>query len=103
MYLLSPVPPSEPLNVSVVAVNETNVLVSWNRPKQPGSPALTGYKICFNGACDMDVDGQSAEVSVPPLKQNKCYKVKIYAVSKSNGVLVKGILSEPVWIVTGKL
>ena len=99
--MLSSVPPSEPLDISVVAVNETNVLVSWKSPTLTGSPALTGYKLCFNRTCDMDVDGQSAEVSVSHLKKNKCYKVTVYAVSESDDVPVKGPNSEHVWIVTG--
>ena len=98
------VPPSEPLDVNVVAVNETNVMVFWTRPEQPGSPALTGYKLCFNGAYDKDVKGESAEVGIPYLEQNNCYKVTVYAVSESAGVPdVKGPHSEPVWIVTGNV
>ena len=99
--LMSPVCPSEPLDVGVVAVDETNVLVSWNRPKQPGSPVLTGYKLCFNGTCDMDVKGESAEVNVAHLKQNECYNITVYAVSETDNTPVEGPHSEHVWILTG--
>ena len=103
--LMPLVPPSVPLNVSVVAVDETDVLVSWNRPKQPGSPALTGYKLCFNGTCDTYVKEESTQsvVSATKLKENECSNVTVYAVSESDHVLVKGPQSEHVWIVTGNV
>ena len=101
--LFSPVPPSEPLDVSVVAVNERNVLVSWKLPTQTGSPALTGYKLCFNGTCDMDVKEERAEVGGPHLKENECYNIIVYAVSESDcaGRPVEDQPREHVWTVTG--
>ena len=100
--LVYPVRPSEPNQIKVVPVNETDVLVSWDRPTQPGSPVLTGYKLCFNGTCDMNVKGESADVGVPHLEENKCYDVTVHAVSESEGEPVEGPHSDHVWVVTGK-
>ena len=86
----------------MVPVNETDVLVSWNRPTQLGSPKLTGYKLCFNRTCDKDVKGESAEISVPHLKENKCYHITVRAASEtSDGEPVEGPHSNHVLIVAG--
>ena len=85
----------------MLEVDETNVHISWNRPTQPGSPVLTGYKLCCNDSCDVDVKKESANVGVARFKQNKCYNITIYGVSKSGDEHVNGSHSEPVWIVTG--
>ena len=101
--LMSPVPPSEPLLLSVTEGDEANILISWKQPLQRGPPALTGYKLCFNGTCDIHVEGESAEVSAAHFKQNgyQCYNVTVYAVSESDSVPVKCPYSEHAWIVAG--
>ena len=84
------VPPSEPRNVRVEEINSSAVNIRWDEPDDPGSPYVTGYKLCYNDTC-IQKQETNATVGVDViLDDGKLYNITVSAISGSNNVTKEG-------------